>query len=155
MNRTWPGKRPKIAAALVLAASVLLPIYSIATGSGSIEHRWPAGLALEVPSLAVLLAVAYFWPFLVFGLSRARGGWRTVAGLIEPILPVVSVLVIWLVCGMTTGFVHPFGPWLFIPVGASAGVGTILATIANAVYLVAWAVAAVGLRKRGRVAEAM
>ena len=155
MTRLLFSKRVKLAAALLLAGSALLPLYVLPRGEDLSDYCYPWQLAREDLGSAVILAFAYFWPVLVLGLRRLPGStaWRVTALICEPALAFVSGYILWLLPAVAFGFAQPFGPWLLIPVGASFAVGGVVGLAADIAYLVAFA-AGVGLRRASGLARA-
>ncbi|KPJ58626.1 MAG: hypothetical protein AMJ46_13895 [Latescibacteria bacterium DG_63] len=148
MTRRYISERVKVVAALVLAASVLLPLYALPGGGNAARYYYPWQFAREDPALAAALAAAYFWPVLVVGLRRlARSAaWRVIALISEPVLAAVSVFILWLLPAITLGFAPSILPWLVIPVRASFALGGLVALTADIAYVGAFAAAAVRVR---------
>ena len=155
MRRLLFSERVKFVAALVLLASVFLPLYALPSNGGVADYYYPWRLASEDPGSAAVLAVAYFWPVLVLALRRLprSTGWRVTALTCEAALAFLSGFIMWLLPATAFGFTQPFGPWLLIPVGASFAVGGVVGLAADIVYLVALA-AAVGFRRASGLARA-
>jgi len=143
----------KTGAALVLMASVLLPIYSLSETAVGARLQWPAGLAREDGGAAALIALAYLWPVIVFLVKRLREGSsrRAVSAVAESVLPLLSVLSILTISSAAMGTASVFVPWFIVPVSATPAIGAIIAVAADIVYLVVWVVS---LARRGRTVPA-
>ena len=130
----------KVAAAVLLAASAVLPIYTIVGQSGTdYESRYVWDLVRNDSTAIIPLAFVFLWPVLTLGLSRlsSKGILQLVVQFAEPALAVAScIVVLWIPQlifeGRTLFFV------LVILVSPTAGWGCYLAVAANGLYLVSW-----------------
>jgi hypothetical protein len=129
----------KLAAAVILAAAALAPIYTIVAQNGrDYESRYLWDLVRGDMGAVIPLAFVYLWPFLTLGLARLRS--RRVLQLLiqfaEPALAVVSCIVIlWIPQLIFEGRTLFF---LVILVNPVAAWGCYVAVAANGLYLVAW-----------------
>jgi hypothetical protein len=130
----------KVAASLLLAISLFLPIYSVggmSPGEARSSYAWD--LVREEAGMLIPLALIYLWPLLIVGLSRlpSRGTFQVVLQFTEPVLAVASsIMVLWIpqLIFEAVNFMYV----LILPVGAKAEWGCYLAVAANALYLVSW-----------------
>ncbi len=133
----------KIAAAVLLAISLLLPFYSTPDSSGGSTAVFSWSLADDPPHFLLLLA-ALLWPLIILLLRLRQPGpkRRLLTTVLEPVLALLSAWII----AMTVIFAFSWVPllpcWPFIGYLASAtpGPGSILALAANGLYLVTWLV---------------
>jgi hypothetical protein len=129
----------KAAAALLLAAAILLPIYSVAGLSADKTYsRYAWDLVKEDAAALIVLAFVYLWPFLVFALSRLRSRHllQALVQYVEPALAVLSaIIILWI-----PQLIFDADNLYFIPVPLNAKPewGCYLAVAANGLYLVSW-----------------
>jgi hypothetical protein len=130
----------RVAAAVLLVVSVLLPIYSIPGNQGEqdqVRYIWDfvGGDAVGV----VLVVFTYLWPVLIFGLGRLRlrGSLRILVQFAAPLLAVGSAIVIlWIPQLIFETRVLFF--FLITPVTPQPEWGCYLGVAANGLYLIGW-----------------
>ena len=130
----------KIAAALLLAFAMFLPVYSI--GSWSAEER-EYGFVWSLVSDDALwilpLAFAFLWPLpiLIFTRESSRPVLRVALLWLEPVLTAFScVIILWI--PQLIFATEQFFFVLLIPVGVRPEWGCYLAVAANGLYLISW-----------------
>jgi hypothetical protein len=130
----------KAVAAVLLALAAALPIYTVPDTSGtSAEYRYTWDFVQGDATALPVLAIAYLWPVLVFGLMRLRSRrvLQWVVQFAEPALAVASsIVILWIPQLIFETRVLFF--ILHIPVDATAAWGCFLAVVANGLYLVSW-----------------
>jgi hypothetical protein len=130
----------RVAAAVLLVVSVLVPIYSIPGNRGEedqVRYIWDFvdGDAVGV----VLVVLTYLWPVLIFGLGRLRlrGAWRILVQFAAPLMAVGSAIVIlWIPQLIFETTVLFF--FLITPVTPQPEWGCYLGVAANGLYMIGW-----------------
>jgi hypothetical protein len=129
----------KTAAAVLLVASVLLPIYSVGDDVGEARRMTYAWELARGDLVAVFtLAIVYLWPVVIFGLSRVRS--RRLQILIqfaEPALAVTSSIIVLYLTQLIFESRRLF-LFLLIPLNSHPQWGCYLAVAANGLYLASW-----------------
>lgn len=130
----------KLLAGIALGVSFLFPLYSVPTSEGARAFTYVWQLARDDGGSTGLLALALLWPLLPAALRwRARRGTRRIAALVaEPALALFSGAIIIAVRETAFSFVAVFPPWLMVPVSGSPAIGSTLALVGDALYLLAW-----------------
>jgi hypothetical protein len=129
----------KIAAALVLLASVFLPLDSIAGARGEAgQYRYVWGLIKDNNIALLFLSLVYLWPLPVFVLTRmkTRRILQLVVQFAEPLLAVTScILLLWI-----PQLIFETRSLFFIPVlvDPKPEWGCYLAVAGNGLYIISW-----------------
>ena len=130
----------KLAATLLLAVAIFLPVYSIEGLSGSGKQFGTPWLLVRDDAVTIVpLILAYLWPVPILILARriSRPTVQLTLQWLEPFLAVLSsVLILWI-----PQLIFAMKPLFFvvmIPVDARPEWGCYLAVAANGLYLVAW-----------------
>lgn len=125
----------RIGAAVVLAASAVLPLYAL--GDRRVAG-WQVAIE-DVPSF-VVLAFAFLWPGIPWVAERFASARRValVVRLAAPLFAAASSLVVLWVPQIVRAHEATFAPWVLIPVGAEPRSGVLVAVAANGAYVLAW-----------------
>jgi hypothetical protein len=125
----------RLIAALLLAISAFLPLFSLESGSRS---AWQ--LVLENWESGFLVALVFLWPLAPAALARlaARARLSLVVQLGEPVLAAASTLAILWIPRMIWEFDASLLPWLWIPTPARPEIGALVAVGANGLYVIGW-----------------
>ncbi len=139
MKNMTVARRLKLLAGIVLALSLMLPLYSWprATGERAFAYAWQ--LALDDWVIGAWLALAYLWPAVLLILSRfsESGRWRFLILLLEPVFAVISGVFIFNVCAAAFSWepILEQIPFFFVPVPSAPGIGCWSSLAADGLYL--------------------
>ena len=128
----------KVAAALLLAIAMMLPIYNVQESFGQETRSTYVWNMIQDDSIAIIpLVIIYLWPLILFGLSRLKSR-RLLLALVqytEPFFAVLSSIILLWIPQLVFETTILFFIYI-IPLNPVPGIGCYLAVFANGLYLV-------------------